>query len=235
MKQQESSISKQIGDILDEITQVDVDSKDIYQIDNESLQIKDVDYVLAIDYREGFALEAFKNRYQEYFEKFDFIVGDWGFEQLRLRGFYQLNQRRVPIDQTIGFLDDYLKEYCNFGCRYFVLAKTDSYLQYQKLVKSENGINALNTIKEPFKPTKNNVSTSKTKFKSNRRNRKPQSNQRKTDKPKEAFSIKTQTKKTQSETNKTTSHVKKPKTTVQKKVNSSFIIKNPKSQTNRGT
>ncbi len=39
-------------------------------------------------------LLAFENRYQEYFEKFDF-VGDWGFEQLRLRGFYQISRSQV--------------------------------------------------------------------------------------------------------------------------------------------
>ena len=39
----------------------------------------------------------------------------------------------MPKDQTIDFLEDYLNEYCNFGCRYFVLAKEREVAKYAKL------------------------------------------------------------------------------------------------------
>ena len=52
--------------------------------------------------------------------KFDFIVGDWGNDQLRLRGFYQ-DEKAKDSDVKISRLEDYLLEYCNYGCAYFVL------------------------------------------------------------------------------------------------------------------
>ncbi|UUX34308.1 YutD family protein [Fundicoccus culcitae] len=236
MKQKEESMSQQIGDILDELAQQGTDSKDIYQLDNESLQIKDVDYMLVKDYREAFDFEAFKIRYQDYFEKFDFIVGDWGYEQLRLRGFYQLNQKRVPVDQTINFLDDYIKEYCNFGCRYFVLAKTESFLQYEKLIKNYKGTIPLDYQPKTTNQTKAVVTTpNRNPFGSGKREKKPHSSNKRPDKSKDDFLIKTKTKKNQGNPSKNhPTSAKQTNNANQKKANNAFVIKKQKSQTNRG-
>ena len=64
-----------------------------------------------------------ENRYTEFFEKYDYIVGDLSREALRLRGFYADHQRKVPVDMRISYLEDYLAEFCNFGCPYFVLKR----------------------------------------------------------------------------------------------------------------
>ena len=50
----------------------------------------------------------------------DYIVGDWSNEQLRLRGFYK-DDRPVTDAEKISRLEDYLLEYCSYGCAYFVL------------------------------------------------------------------------------------------------------------------
>lgn len=81
-------------------------------------------YELIYEYRNGWNLEAFRERYSgEVLQKYDYIVGDWGYGQLRLRGFYSDQRRKVPIEMKIGFLDEYIQEYCNFGCPYFILEK----------------------------------------------------------------------------------------------------------------
>ncbi len=80
-------------------------------------------YEIVDEYRNGWNHEAFKERYSDILDKYDFIVGDWGYGQLRLRGFYDNSNRRVPFEQRIDFLDEYLHEFCNFGCPYFVLHK----------------------------------------------------------------------------------------------------------------
>lgn len=132
------TLSQQIEDILLDIAASDsLESKQIVAIDDTHIQIKDQLYEVVLNYRDGFQLEAFEARYQDFFEKFDFIVGDWGFEQLRLRGFYQMNHRKAAKEQTIDYLDDYLKEYCNFGCQYFVLAKEAAVQKYTHLKKTQ--------------------------------------------------------------------------------------------------
>lgn len=83
-------------------------------------------YELVKEFRNGWNPEAFQSRYSEILDKYDYIVGDWGFGQLRLRGFYDDSRKKVPADSKISTLEEYLQEYCNFGCAYFVLRKVRS-------------------------------------------------------------------------------------------------------------
>ena len=82
---------------------------------------ENIELDLLEDYKNAFDQTIFGQRFSQLMLKFDYIVGDWGNEQLRLRGFYT-DDKNVKSDLKISRLDDYLKEYCNFGCAYFVLA-----------------------------------------------------------------------------------------------------------------
>ena len=81
------------------------------------------EYELITNYRESFKEEDFKGRYAEILNKYDYIVGDWGYGQLRLKGFFDDKNQKASFDTKISTLADYLYEYCNFGCAYFVLKK----------------------------------------------------------------------------------------------------------------
>ncbi|HEL2528293.1 TPA: DUF1027 domain-containing protein [Streptococcus suis] len=82
---------------------------------------ENIELDLLEDYKNAFDQTIFGQRFSQLMLKFDYIVGDWGDEQLRLRGFYT-DDKNVKSDLKISRLDDYLTEYCNFGCAYFVLA-----------------------------------------------------------------------------------------------------------------
>ncbi|KRG15197.1 YutD family protein [Lederbergia galactosidilytica] len=82
-------------------------------------------YELISEFRDGFQEEAFKERFSDILAKYDFIVGDWGYGQLRLKGFFSDRNQKAAHESKIGSLDEYLYEYCNFGCAYFVLKKVD--------------------------------------------------------------------------------------------------------------
>ena len=81
---------------------------------------EEFEFELVENYKEAFDLTAFHQRFSEILNKFDYIVGDWGNEQLRLRGFYR-DQKAKENAEKISRLQDYLLEYCNYGCAYFVL------------------------------------------------------------------------------------------------------------------
>lgn len=87
------------------------------------IQIHGQQYELLENVRDGWVEEACKERYSEILNKFDFIVGDWSHNQLRLRGFYDNSRKKVAFDAKIATLEDYIYEYCSFGCSYFVLQK----------------------------------------------------------------------------------------------------------------
>ncbi len=80
-------------------------------------------FELVKEEKNGFNEEAFKERYSEILNKYDFIVGDWGYNQLRLRGFFDDQNQKATYDTKISTLEEYIFEYCNFGCAYFVLKK----------------------------------------------------------------------------------------------------------------
>lgn len=82
-------------------------------------------YELVENHKDGFQEDALKERYSEILAKYDYIVGDWGYNQLRLKGFYHDRHQKASADTKISALEDYLYEYCNFGCAYFVLKKTN--------------------------------------------------------------------------------------------------------------
>ncbi|PLT33990.1 YutD family protein [Bacillus sp. V5-8f] len=87
------------------------------------ININNISYELSKDYRDGFKEDAFRARYSEILTKYDYIVGDWGYGQLRLRGFFDDNNQKATFDTKISTLSEYLYEYCNFGCPYFVVKK----------------------------------------------------------------------------------------------------------------
>lgn len=80
-------------------------------------------YEVIEDYRNGFNEDAFKDRYSEILARYDYIVGDWGYGQLRLRGFFDDQNQKATFDTKISTLTEYLYEFCNFGCAYFVVKK----------------------------------------------------------------------------------------------------------------
>ncbi|GGI38981.1 hypothetical protein GCM10010896_01100 [Mammaliicoccus stepanovicii] len=82
------------------------------------------DYFKVIkDDQQSFNEELFTSRYSEILDKYDFIVGDFGFEQLRLKGFYHDTNKKSDANKRFSAIQDYLLEYCNFGCKYFVLKR----------------------------------------------------------------------------------------------------------------
>lgn len=87
------------------------------------IRVADKVFELAEDYKNGWNLEAFRERYSEVLDRYDYIVGDWGYNQLRLKGFFRENSGKATKETSIACLRDYLNEYCNFGCAYFVLER----------------------------------------------------------------------------------------------------------------
>ncbi|WP_017547965.1 YutD family protein [Salinicoccus carnicancri] len=75
------------------------------------------------NYRDAFDPEQFRDKYSEVLNKYDYIVGDIGYEKLRLAGFFRDDKAKADRDKKFSAIQDYLYEYCNFGCAYFVLRK----------------------------------------------------------------------------------------------------------------
>lgn len=87
------------------------------------IEIEGIKYNLIENYKDGFNLDAIKEIYTDYFSPYDYIIGDWSYGKLRLKGFCTKLNKICNKINDIKFKDDYIKNLCNYECKYFVLEK----------------------------------------------------------------------------------------------------------------
>ncbi len=101
------------------------------------IQIGGKTYEIIKQHRDGWNAEIFRERYSEVLDRYDYILGDWGYNQLRLKGFYRDGHPKAGKDTSLSSLTEYINEYCNFGCAYFVLQKTKEVAEPPKPANGE--------------------------------------------------------------------------------------------------
>lgn len=87
--------------------------------------IDEITYEIIKDNRNAFTEESFKSRYTDYFYDYDYVVGDWAYDKLRLKGFYDDDNPKANDINKISTLDTYLEDRCAYGCKYFVAKKVN--------------------------------------------------------------------------------------------------------------
>lgn len=89
----------------------------------EEIEIEGMKYQVIENKKEGLNLEEIKKLYTDYFKDFDYIVGDWAYGKLRLKGF---NEKKNPNFKEINNkekIKEYIENYCAYECAYFILKK----------------------------------------------------------------------------------------------------------------
>ncbi len=89
----------------------------------EEILFDENNYTLIKNYREGYDLEEVKKRFTEYFMLFDYIVGDWAYGKLRIKGFFKEENKNCKDFNSYKNADDYIKNNCAYDCRHFILEK----------------------------------------------------------------------------------------------------------------
>ncbi len=87
------------------------------------IELENNKYELIKDSRNGYDLEALTEKFTDYFVDYDYIVGDWAYGKLRLKGFNEKGNKNYKKLNDISLLDEYIEKYCAYGCKYFVLKK----------------------------------------------------------------------------------------------------------------
>ena len=82
--------------------------------------VNDITYEVVNDYKEAIDKELLATKITDYFDDFNYIVGDWAYGKLRLKGFYEKSNKNCKDINNIDNLDKYIKENCAFDCAYFV-------------------------------------------------------------------------------------------------------------------
>ena len=81
-------------------------------------------YEIIKNYKDGLDLETLNLKYTEYFEEYDYILGDWAYGKLRLKGFCDRKNKLFNNINDYTQIDKYIKENCAYECKHFIIKKT---------------------------------------------------------------------------------------------------------------
>ena len=85
--------------------------------------INNIEYEIIKDYKNGFVKDDVYDKVTDYFDGFDYILGDWAYGKLRLKGFCEKTNKNFKKINDIALVDDYIKNNCAYECRHFILKK----------------------------------------------------------------------------------------------------------------
>lgn len=87
--------------------------------------LNELEYELLENYKEGYDSEETLNKCTDYFINYDYIVGDWAYGKLRLKGFCDKINEIYNYRNDFHFYKEYIKNDCAYDCKYFVLKKVE--------------------------------------------------------------------------------------------------------------
>ena len=81
------------------------------------------EYELIENNGDAFSDSDIREKYTDYFYEFDYILGDYAYNKLRLKGFCEKGNKRYNKINDFKGKDEYIKKLCAYKCKYFVLKK----------------------------------------------------------------------------------------------------------------
>lgn len=160
-KPEKETLTDELTAVIEEIADTDTEEKEkktkgevVILLEDDEFLIGERKYRLVHDHREAFDPERLGERYSDILSRYDYIVADWGYDQLRLKGFFAADNRKAQPEQRIDTLEDYLYEYCNFGCAYFVIERIGGKREKTQRQKKRKKVRTQAHIEEKREPVK---------------------------------------------------------------------------------
>ena len=88
------------------------------------IELNNQQYELIKNYKDAFNEEEFLQKCTDYFYNYDYIVGDIAYGKLRLKGFYDENNKKANKINNYKNVNQYLEKYCSPDCKFFIVKKT---------------------------------------------------------------------------------------------------------------
>ena len=87
--------------------------------------MRNQEYSLIENYRDCFNATDVNEKLNdvEYFDNYDYILGDYAYDKLRLKGFYKKDNKNTTDINNYDNIKKYIENYCSYGCKYFILEK----------------------------------------------------------------------------------------------------------------
>lgn len=89
----------------------------------KEIEINQIKYHILKNVKDAIDIDILKEKITDYFNTYDYIVGDWAYGKIRLKGFNSKTNKNFKPINDVDKIDEYLKNNCAFGCKYFIIAK----------------------------------------------------------------------------------------------------------------
>lgn len=89
------------------------------------IKIDDIEYKILENYSDAVEEDVLRQKITDYFWEYNYIVGDWAYGKLRLKGFNKRTNKNYKKINDFNDVKKYIKEYCAYGCKYFILEKIE--------------------------------------------------------------------------------------------------------------
>ena len=89
----------------------------------KTIEINGVKYEIVRNDNDGIDKEVLSEKITDYFDNYDYIFGDYAYEKVRLKGFYDSKNKKANKINDIKTLDNYIKEFCSYGAKVFLIKK----------------------------------------------------------------------------------------------------------------
>lgn len=91
--------------------------------DDKEMEINGIKYLIIRNDNDCIDVETLSEKITDYFDDYDYICGDFAYDKVRLKGFYESSNKKCKKINDIKYLDNYEKDYCCYGARLFLLKK----------------------------------------------------------------------------------------------------------------
>ncbi|WP_283678659.1 YutD-like domain-containing protein [Lentilactobacillus sp. Marseille-Q4993] len=110
----------QLDALIEQKNQQESPLAKIVRVSENEITVNEHKYTIDNKYLKSFNFDDFVKRFNPAFSQFDYLVGDYSYDQLRLKGFFESNKENVngPYVEEIS---EYVVEIVNFGAPYYVL------------------------------------------------------------------------------------------------------------------
>ena len=89
----------------------------------KKIVINDIEYEIIRNDKDCINKKELEEKITDYFDEYDYIMGDFAYDKVRLKGYYNSDNKMAKKINDIKYLDDYIKNYCSYGARIFLLKK----------------------------------------------------------------------------------------------------------------
>jgi len=89
----------------------------------KKIVINEKEYEVVENEKDCIDEEELAEKLTDYFDDYDYIFGDYAYDKLRLKGYYDSKNKKANKINDIKTNKEYKEKYCSYGARTFLLKK----------------------------------------------------------------------------------------------------------------